>query len=144
MSTRITTWIFPALALAALGLSGCNGSGKAKDPDQIAADRESKARIAEKFEESLFGELVPTADGGAYAVSYSGSLWYLREGKAVRVKESPESVAMDIPARERWLWAMLTHERQLGKRKAKQAVEDYQADLEADAQAEAEANQDRY
>lgn len=61
-----------------------------------------------------FDEITPLADGGAY-VAGGGSLWYLRGGEAVRVKEVSQitghSTSQLHTKKEKALWALWQHER---------------------------------
>jgi len=80
----------------------------------------------ESFSEISFYEIIPLADGGAYAVG-GRSVWYLRGAEAIKVKETSQlgkhaNLQLQIK-KEKVLWAMLQQER--AKRKnAEAAVED--------------------
>jgi hypothetical protein len=78
------------------------------------------------FSETSFYEIIPVADGGAYAVS-GRSIWYLRGAEAIKVKETSQIGKQAISQlqikKEKALWAMLQHER--AKRKnAEATIED--------------------
>jgi hypothetical protein len=61
-----------------LSTIGCNNSR----PKSSEENKKEKANINELYEPTL----VPTTDGGAYAYSFVGPIWYLKNGKAVIVR----------------------------------------------------------
>ena len=76
-----------------------------------------KAAVPEPrpFDHAVITEIVPTVDGGAYAVSDNGDVWFLRGPEATRVKEVPSLSQVPTAAlstkTESWLWARLAQER---------------------------------
>ena len=66
------------------------------------------------FSEISFYEIIPLADGGAYAVG-GRSIWYLRGAEAIKVKEisqiGKQAISQLQIKKEKALWAMLQHER---------------------------------
>lgn len=77
------------------------------------------------FSEVSFYEIIPLADGGAYAVG-GKSIWYLRGAEAIKVKETSQIGKQTISQlqvkKEKALWVMLQHER--AKRKNAEATID--------------------
>ncbi len=74
---------------------------------------ETGMRVTGLPEKLDLAEIVPTIDGGAYVTSTAG-LWYVHEGRALKVREGspPQASANVLTAREGWLWASLQVERQ--------------------------------
>lgn len=78
----------------------------------------ASAAPPDKIEQMSVVDVVPLADGGAYAIGTGEGLWYVRGGEAVRVREVPTLPAATASAdrhREGWLLALASHER--GKRR---------------------------
>jgi hypothetical protein len=73
------------LVVTLLLLAGCDTRPKQQEP----------RRPISRLGEAEFLSVTPIADGGAYAASLNGGLWYLREGQGVRVKGMPSQ--NDLP-----------------------------------------------
>ncbi len=71
------------------------------------------------FDNAYISEIVPLADGGAYAFGLLGSVWHLQGAEAVKVKEVAQLTTQPASSlktkKEKALWAMWT--RELSKRK---------------------------
>lgn len=65
------------LLLLVAGLAACDRP----KPKQVQAPRKPAT-----FQETLFSDITPTADGGAYAVGLESGLWFLRGTQAVKVR----------------------------------------------------------
>jgi hypothetical protein len=95
-------------------------------------ERESGASAAPpaNIEQMSVLDVIPLADGGAYAIGTGEGLWYVRGGEAVRVKEVatlPAATASAGTRREGWLLALAAHER--GKRRQlEESLEDEEPD----------------
>lgn len=72
--TAIATITLCGLLMVALGC----GRAKPKQP--------SAPPPPVTFAEATFTSFTPTADGGAYAVSFDSGLWYMRGAEAVKVR----------------------------------------------------------
>ena len=111
--TRHLSWL--AVTVAVLGSLACTETSTQRSKSQGS---DNGVRTQRSFTESNAYEVVPVADGGAYAIAFD-SIWYLRAGEAVRVKEVErlsEGTGGGIPAHgEAWALAMVARERQLRK-----------------------------
>lgn len=106
-----------------LCLSGCSSNEPKKETIKESTQPAT-------INEATFLEITAVADGGAYAHEFSGAIWYLRGGEAIRVKEvsqlSSQPTSFLSTKRERALWALLQQER--AKRKSAEADKDSYAD----------------
>jgi len=71
-------------------------------------------RTPRTFDEAIFSDIVPLADGGAYAIGSRGEVWYLRGQVAVKVKEAgtlPQRTSRVTTKTEKALFALWQHER---------------------------------
>lgn len=64
-----------------ISLSLLLGCGRREPESTVTPPQAEPVSLAESF----INEVVPTADGGAYVLSYPGGLWYARDGQAVKV-----------------------------------------------------------
>jgi hypothetical protein len=99
-----------AVALG-IGMLLVNVACKEREPSASAAP-------PDKIERMSVVDVVPLADGGAYAIGTGEGLWYVRGAEAVRVREVPTlptAAASGDRHREGWLLALAAHER--GKRR---------------------------
>lgn len=80
--------IYIVLLVAVLTLFfGCDSQRKAKSERRAPPTPPT-------LESASFLDITPVADGGAYATSLRGGLWYLREGQGIRVKGLPDDVRL--------------------------------------------------
>ena len=98
---------------------------------------EEKPRVPQvTFSDAVFDELVPVAEGGAYAVSGGGGgVWYLKGSEGIRVKEvptlSPAAAEALAPTPETWLRAKGQHTRHRLRRVGRELREFQDAQDEA-------------
>lgn len=122
--------LFSMVAVCMILIS-CNSEDHRKEEKPSSAS-EPKGLIG-----TYISDIVPLADGGAYAYGFGGSIWYLRGNEAVLVKEVDRFSAAPtfdkLTKEERALWAMLQRER--SKRKRSQAeVEELSDQLRSTAE----------
>lgn len=120
------------ISLCALLTLSCGGSASNQSvsatptptPDK-SADEEWQAPI-EKIEVS---EIYPTADGGAYALTTSDRLWYVKEHWAYRVAESKAPISRAGIPKPGAAFVLLSAERQRA-RKLKEALDSAEFQIE--------------
>jgi hypothetical protein len=95
------------LELATVGMAALAICGSCNAADQTAE------KHPVKIENASITDVIPLADGGAFAVGSGEGLWYVKGGIAVRVKEVPAgSGSASIAEPNSWLFAWATHEHQ--------------------------------
>jgi len=90
---------------------GCNSNQSKTAQEAVPSQKlEKEPTLAG----ALYGEITPTADGGAY-ISTDGALWYLRGGEAIRVREvkqlTPYKKMSNTNHSYNSLWALYSKER---------------------------------
>ena len=117
--------LHPAVALAASLLATLACKGQARE-SRASADKPAEPI---RFEDASIMDVIPLADGGAYAMDAGSGLWYVRGGEAVRVREvsSLSAATASVKTQAGWRLALLTRER-AKREKLQEARDDEETD----------------